>query len=177
LPVNSILPNHPGEAERTFKAAAGSPPPAFHGTPCISYGTQSESDWPPLSEYELEAIRQNGMWPTFQQWKRDLAAILPYYWDFSGYTQLARTDTMFLDVLHVKPEVGMAILRHLLGQPDSGCPQMGVVVDAGLRVDSHNIDQVLALQDQCEHVANAQPNKYSDVASQAITRLEKLASR
>jgi hypothetical protein len=132
---------------------------------------------PPLSEYELEAIRQNGVWPVFQQWKRDLTRILPYYWDFSGYTRLARTDTMFLDVLHVKPEVGMTILRRLLGKPDSGCAQMGVVVDAGLRVDSHNIDQVLALQDQGEQAANAEPNKYLAVVSRAITQHEKLASR
>jgi hypothetical protein len=132
---------------------------------------------PPLTEYELEAIRQNGLWPAFQKWKRDLTGILPYYWDFSGYTPLARTDTMYLDVLHAKPEVGMAILRRLLGKPDSGCPQMQVVVDAGLRVDRNNIDRLLALQDEREQAANAEPNKYSDVVSRALMRQEKLAFR
>jgi hypothetical protein len=131
---------------------------------------------PPLSEYELEAIRQNGLWPTFQQWKRGLTRVLPYYWDFSGYTPLARTDTMYLDVLHVKPEVGMTILRRMLGQPDRGCPQMELVADSGLRVDSHNIDEVLALQDKREQLANAEPNKYTAVVSRAMEHQETVAS-
>jgi hypothetical protein len=142
-----------------------------------SHGVELIVFLPPLTEYELESIRQNGLWPAFQQWKRDLTKVLPYYWDFSGYTELARSDAMYLDVLHAKPEVGMTILRRLLGLPDSGCPQMGVVVDAGLRVDRNNIDQMLALQEEREEAANAEPNKYSDVVSRAITRQEKLASR
>jgi hypothetical protein len=41
---------------------------------------------PPLGEYELEAIRQTGLWEVFQQWKRQLALAGPY-WDFSGYNE------------------------------------------------------------------------------------------
>ena len=124
---------------------------------------------PPVSQYELEAIRQNGLWPRFQQWKRDLAGIVSY-WDFSGYNQIARTDTMFMDILHVKPEVGMTILNRLLGKTDARCPSMTVVLDAGLWVDRGNIGQVLALQDQREQAANAQPNKYAEVVEKAIAQ-------
>ena len=124
---------------------------------------------PPLSEYELEAIRQSGLWARFQRWKRDLAAIVPY-WDFSGYNQVARTDTMFMDILHVKPEVGMTILRRLLGTADARCPGMAAVLDSGLQVNSGNIEQMLALQDRREQAANAQPNKYAEVVARAIAQ-------
>lgn len=124
---------------------------------------------PPLSEYELEAIRQSGLWPRFAQWKRDLAGIVSY-WDFSGYNQVARTDTMFMDILHVKPEVGMTILNRLLGKTDARCQSMKVVLDAWLWVDRGNVDQVLALQNQREQTANAQPNKYAEVVARAIAQ-------
>lgn len=122
---------------------------------------------PPLSEYELEAIRQGGLWPRFQQWKRDLAAVVPY-WDFSGYNQIARTDTMFMDILHAKPEAGMTILRRLLGNTEAKCQDMKIVMDSALWVDQNNIGQMLALQDQREQAANAQPNKYAEVVARAI---------
>ena len=45
---------------------------------------------PPFSEYELELIRQGGQWETFQNFKRQLASVAPF-WDFSGYNEIART--------------------------------------------------------------------------------------
>jgi hypothetical protein len=125
---------------------------------------------PALSQFELEEIRQNGLWPRFQQWKRDIASIVPY-WDFSGYNEVAHNDVMFMDVLHMKPAVGMAILRRLLGMPDTGCKDMQIVLDSGLWVDRRNVEQVLALQDQRERTANAEPNKYFQVVSEALTQV------
>jgi hypothetical protein len=122
---------------------------------------------PPMTQYELEEIRQNGLWPRFQQFKRDLTRSAPY-WDFSGYNELARTDTMFLDVVHMKPEVGMTILRMLIGRPDSQCRDMQIVLGSGLWVDAHNISQVLALQDNRERAANMEPNKYAQVVARAL---------
>ncbi len=122
---------------------------------------------PPLSRYELEAIRQDGDWPRFQQWKRDLAQIVPY-WDFSGYNPMSGTDTMFLDILHMKPEVGMTILRRLLGDGAAQCPGMKTVLDSGFWVDRNDVDRVLAIQDQREQAAIEEPNKYSEVVARAI---------
>lgn len=124
---------------------------------------------PPMTQYELEEIRQSGLWPLFQQFKRDLTAS-GGYWDFTGYNELARTDTMFLDVVHMKPEVGMTILRMLLGMPDGECPDMKIVLDSALWVDRHNIDQVLALQDSRERAANMESNKYQQVVARALAQ-------
>jgi len=122
---------------------------------------------PPMTQYELEEIRQNGLWPRFQQFKRDLTLLAPY-WDFTGYNELARTDTMFLDVVHMKPEAGMTILRMLLHLPDSQCRDTGIVRDSGLWVDTHDIDQVLTLQDDRERAANVEPNKYARLVARAL---------
>jgi hypothetical protein len=131
---------------------------------------------PPLSQYDLEGIRQGGLWRSFQQWKRDLADIASY-WDFSGYNQLARTDTMFMDILHIKPEVGMTILRRLLGKTGAPCQEMKAVLDSGLWVDRSNVGQMLAIQDLRKQAANAQPNKYAEVVAKAIAqRTENLTS-
>jgi len=107
------------------------------------------------------------MWPQYQQWKRDLTGVTPY-WDFSGYNQIARTDTMFMDILHVKPEAGMTILRRLLGDADPQCRDMQIVLDAGLWMDSRDVDRMLAIQDQREQAAIAEPTKYEEVVKRAI---------
>ncbi|HXR34444.1 MAG TPA: hypothetical protein VN754_00745, partial [Candidatus Binataceae bacterium] len=124
---------------------------------------------PPMTQYELEEIRQSGLWPRFEQFKRDLATSVSY-WDYSGYNQIAHTDSMFLDVVHMKPEVGMTILRQLLGMPASQCSQMQLVTGSALRVSPENIDQMLTLQDARERAATAHPNKYSQVVARAIAQ-------
>ena len=124
---------------------------------------------PPMTQYELEKIRQSDIWPRFQQFKRDLTASSSF-WDFTGYNELAHTDSMFLDVVHMKPDVGMTIMRWLLGMPDSRCRDMQIVVDSALWVDSNNIDQVLALQDDRKRVATRNSNKYERVVARALAR-------
>jgi hypothetical protein len=115
---------------------------------------------PPMSQYELEALRQNGQWQRFQDFKRELALRTPYA-DFSGYNRIARTDRMFRDLMHMQPEVGHAILRHLVGEPDVDCGGSGQIISSSeLQVNAENIDQMLQLQDQREQMANAEPNKY-----------------
>ena len=65
---------------------------------------------PPFSQYELELIRQGGRWATFQNFKRELAAVAPY-WDFSGYNAIARSDDLFMHVMHFKVAAGQMMLR------------------------------------------------------------------
>lgn len=158
--------------------------PLYRGSVCCDSGMELFTDTikrirrahvqpiifiPPLTRYELEAIRQGGLWPRFQQWKRDLTKVVSY-WDFSGYNQMSQTDTMFLDILHVKPEAGMTILRRILGNDAAQCRGMKTVLDSGLWVNRGDIDQVLALQQQREEAAIEQPNKYAEVVAKAITQ-------
>lgn len=103
---------------------------------------------PPFSEFELETIRQTGRWPVFQQWKRELAAVRPY-WDFSGYTQLARMDQLFEPVYfcHFQPPVGHVLLRHILGERCDQCGDTArVILNAGVWVDATSVEQHLQNQ-------------------------------
>jgi hypothetical protein len=102
---------------------------------------------PPLSGCELETIDQAGEWDTFQDWKRDLVGVGPY-WDFSGYGKLDLSPGLFTDVPHFKPEVGQVILRRLLGMDCSGCGETARTIwDAGVWVDATTVDAYLARQD------------------------------
>jgi hypothetical protein len=102
---------------------------------------------PPLSDYELEALRQSGQWQAFQRWKRMIAAAGPY-WDFSGYNQIADDVDLFSDVAHYRPVVGFTILRRLLGDDCSRCGERARrVLDSGLWVEPSTIDRSLATQD------------------------------
>jgi hypothetical protein len=102
---------------------------------------------PPLSDCELEAIDQLGAWDAFQQWKRELLAVGPY-WDFSGYGKLDLTPELFTDVPHFKPAVGQVILRRLLGLDCAGCGETARMIwDAGVWVDATTVDAYLARQD------------------------------
>jgi hypothetical protein len=102
---------------------------------------------PLLGEYELEIIRQVGEWDTYQHWKRQILEAGPY-WDFSGYSELARTDKLFTNVAHFAPAVGHVILRHLMGEGCEGCgPIAREIIAAGSWVEAANLDEHLARQD------------------------------
>ena len=133
---------------------------------------------PPLHEYELEAIRQTGQWEAFQQWKREMAAIRPY-WDFSGYDELARQDYLYADGVHFKPALGEVILRHLLGQ---GCRRCGEaahrVVDAAVWVDVTIVDDHLARQDAARQARTQEASPYAAMVKELVARLPmRVASR
>jgi len=102
---------------------------------------------PPLSDYELEALRQGGQWPAFQRWKRMLAESGPY-WDFSGYNEIAEQVDLFSDVAHYRPVVGFTILRRLLGDDCSRCGERAnQVLTSALWIAPATIDHALAVQD------------------------------
>jgi hypothetical protein len=101
---------------------------------------------PPMSGWELEAIRQAGAWPAFQTWKRELARFGPY-WDFAGYNPVASHDEFytFPFFCHFKPVVGHTVLRRVLGQPCSGCGTLAdAVLDSGVWVDDASVESHLA---------------------------------
>jgi hypothetical protein len=126
---------------------------------------------PPLNGYELEVIRQTGRWQVFQDWKRTLASIAPY-WDYSGYNQLARTDWLYTPncFCHFQPVVGNVIFRQVLGQ---GCAQCGdhanIVLNAGVRVDANSVQQHLDAEDALLHASLDADSRYAQVIKGLIT--------
>jgi hypothetical protein len=124
---------------------------------------------PPVTEFELEMIRQTGRWRDFQDWKRFLAQHLNYT-DFSGYNGIARSDRMFMDAWHMEPAVGNTILRDLLGDPPPQCSDARIVLDSALTVTADNAEQMIALQERRMEQAAAAPNVYSATVAAAIAQ-------
>jgi hypothetical protein len=125
---------------------------------------------PPMSQYELEMIRQGGQWRAFQNFKRSLAAIGPL-WDFSGYNAMARDDAMFMHVMHFKTAAGMEMLRIMMGLDAAACSDSAAIVaHSGVRLDASTIDRALAAQDKQAEQVSAQDSRYSRMAAQAIAR-------
>lgn len=127
---------------------------------------------PPLSEYELETIRQSGQWPTFLAWKRDLAAVTPYT-DFSGYTELARADRYFIDVCHFVPALGHALLRYALGGPDNcrSCGEVARLLAAtAAPVDEAAIESHLSHQDSDRIAQTVMESRFARLVSEIAGR-------
>ena len=123
---------------------------------------------PPMSEYELEVIRQAGLWPEFERFKRTVAAAGPM-WDFGAYNRLAKADDLFLDVLHLKPAAGNEILRIMLGLEPAVCGVDSAVVDtSALQIDSNSIDRALALEARERDQATVDESRYSRLAAAAL---------
>ena len=124
---------------------------------------------PPVTQFELEMIRQIGRWNDFEAWKRFVAQQVPYT-DFSGYNGIARSDRMFIDAWHMEPAVGATMLRHLLNYPTPDCSDAAIVSGSALQVTAANVDQMLALQERRKEEATAAPNVYSTTVAAAIAK-------
>ncbi len=124
---------------------------------------------PPVTQFELEMIRQTGRWPDFQAWKRFVAQHISYT-DFSGYNGIARSDRMFMDAWHMEPAVGATIMRELLDDAPPDCPDAAIVTNSALKVSAQNVGRMLALQDRRKEEATATPNVYSTTVAAAIVK-------
>ncbi len=123
---------------------------------------------PPMSQYELELIRQRGLWKTFEDFKRKLASVGPFL-DFSGYNEMSHHDELFTDVLHMKPAVGYQVLRIALGMEPAACsPGVRLVARSAMHLNSETIEAELARQDRMREVATAQKSRYAQVVAEAI---------
>ncbi len=123
---------------------------------------------PPLSEYELELIRQTGHWEDFEKFKRTLAAIAPFY-DFAAYNAMAQRDEFYLHVIHFKAAPGHQIMRMLIGANTDICDDDArVVAQSWMLADAASIDHVLASEDEMRDRAVAQHSRYSQIAAQAV---------
>ncbi len=118
---------------------------------------------PPLHSLHLELINRAGLWPVFENWKRDLVAAVSAascevsLWDFSGY-QGPTTEVVprgpepmewFWESSHFKKELGDRVLdRVLLGTSESAL--------LGVRLDSQNIDAELQRTRELREVYRAE---------------------
>lgn len=123
---------------------------------------------PPSSEYELEIIRQSGLWQQFQAWKAALAEISPF-WDFGGFNSTARTKVLFIDVMHFRPELGFSIMRKLEGR---GCDRCGSLADQAvaqaLYFDRSTAARNLAEQNLRMAISERTDTIYARVAREVI---------
>lgn len=137
---------------------------------------------PPMSEYELETVRQTGQWETFQQWKREVAGVSPY-WDFSGYHELSHQDHFFGDFVHAshfchfRPGVGEVILRRLLSRDCAACGSTAQsILEAGVWVDPATLEEHLARQEAARIAQLEQDSPYAKLVEEVIDP-KRVASR
>ncbi len=95
----------------------------------------------PMSQYELDFLRQSGQWQRFQDFKRMLAANGPF-WDFPGYNAIARSDKLFRDATHMKPATGEMVLRMVMGKNSTPCN--AATAESGVLIQPYSVEIALA---------------------------------
>jgi heat shock protein HspQ len=111
----------------------------------------------PVHARQMEAIRSIGLWPVFEQWKRELVKLIREesepngeetpLWDFSGYNSITtenvpEADLMrgYLDSAHYQPDVGDMILDRMFQHSSD---QLKKHPDFGRRLTMENIERSL----------------------------------
>jgi hypothetical protein len=125
---------------------------------CYQHNIETKFFISPIHAWQLEGIDAAGLWPKFEYWKKNLAAIMedeatqhnsPAFqlWDFTGYNSVT-TEAVppcnsheimegYLEAAHYKPAVGRLVLERALGQDDEDVPDdFGVLITA-LNMDNH----------------------------------------
>lgn len=105
-----------------------------------------------------EAMRITGLWPVFEEWKREVVKITPV-WDFSGFNSITTEPineemTNYWDSSHYRKEVGDLILNRLFDYQNKTIP-----VDFGVLLTRSNIEAQLAgIRADHETWANENPD-------------------
>ncbi|NER34458.1 MAG: hypothetical protein F6J93_10605 [Oscillatoria sp. SIO1A7] len=91
---------------------------------------------------QWEFIRLSGVWPLFEQWKREIVEITPV-WDFSGYNSITtepigRRMKYYLDNSHYLKPVGDLLLNRIFQYREESVPG-----DFGVKIDTDNIESHL----------------------------------
>ena len=108
----------------------------------------------PTHAWHMEEIRSIGLWPLFEQWKRELVNIMEqeyegsryHLYDFSGYNSITSLDVPegrmreYKDSSHYLPVVGDLVLSRLFGRNSEGVPE-----EFGRRLTGGNLESVLGL--------------------------------
>ncbi len=97
----------------------------------------------PVHAAQLEAIYLSGLWPAFEEWKRQVVKITPV-WDFADYTSITTepiNDNMqnFVDSVHYQEQIADLILNRLYNYHQEWVPS-----NFGILATSDNIESRLA---------------------------------
>ncbi len=132
----------------------------------------------PVHARMQEAIRVMGLWSLYEQWKRELVAVLEMeyggnnyvLWDFSGYNAITRAEVIdgrmreYVDPSHYTPYVGDMILSRLFATRQENIPS-----DFGKKINGNNIDDVLVLLRQ-------EQKRYQESNIEDVRLVEKIAT-
>lgn len=97
----------------------------------------------PVHAAQLEAIYSAGLWPDFEEWKRQVIAMTPA-WDFSDYSSITTepiNNNMenFVDSVHYDEQIGNLILNRLYNSHQDRVPS-----NFGFLITPSNIESHLA---------------------------------
>ena len=139
----------------------------------------------PIHARLLETLSAGGMWPAFEQWKRDIVAVTEevraqtgadiQLWDFSGYHHFAvepipkqgQVMKYFLDGSHFTDAIGRVLLDTIYGdgKPDASF---------GVLLTPQNIEGHLqAIRREQKAYRQEHREQYSDIQQRASAFLEK----
>ncbi|WP_150131533.1 hypothetical protein [Paenibacillus sp. BIHB 4019] len=94
----------------------------------------------PVHAIVLETYWQNGLWPQYEEWKRQLVQIAPI-WDFSGYHHISasslQTGENYNDLSHYSKKIGNLMLERMLNLHDDQVPSYFGVLLAPDNVEEH----------------------------------------
>jgi len=129
---------------------------------------------PPHSRH-LEIIRVLGIWPLFEEWKRELVRILheekydSRLWDFSGYNSYStddiskKIDHYYRDSTHYLPILGDIILARMFNYEDTS-----ITSNFGYALTVDNIeDNLQRIQREQEKYQTDYPDDVKDIESLA----------
>jgi hypothetical protein len=151
---------------------------------CRMDGTDLYLFIPPSHARDLEALRVLGLYPLFEQWKRDLVSILATdaarhpgekpirLWDFTGYTTLTTEEVpsaaekgkpmqWYWESSHFKKELGDLVLDRLFNYYEPG---HNVPEDFGISITTENIEAHLSrLREQQKRYYETHPQEVAEV--------------
>lgn len=98
----------------------------------------------PSHATQWEAIYQAGLWPVFEQWKREVVKIAPV-WDFSGYNPItiepvSNSMKNYVDSSHYTPRIGNVVINRMFSMETKYPPESK---DFGQIITPENIEKHL----------------------------------
>jgi hypothetical protein len=157
---------------------------------CRASGVDLAIFIPPVHALQLETIRVAGLWPTFEQWKRDAAQAVAEetgdhpipLWDFTGFKDRVaenvppagdKTTRMkwYIDSSHFTPALGGLVLDRMFpsAAPDNNATDLGVALTPA-NVEGH-LDKLRADR---EAYAAAHPDEIEWLRQLALRKSEKM---
>jgi hypothetical protein len=93
---------------------------------CKQQGIEVKLFISPSHAAQWEAIRAAGLWPVFEEWKRELVKIAPV-WDFSGYNSITTEPISdqtknYFEASHYRNEVGDLVLNRMYSHREEEVP-------------------------------------------------------